>query len=1250
MKLMAWFRDASIKRKLLWIGLLIPAFALLLAGLVQATLDFVEWRGRMVSDLTTYAMVIGVNTAPAMLFDDRNAAADTLSTLSAKPDVVYAVIYDKQGNEFAVYKDARHSSGVMPTLESGQHLFAFDTLFIAAPIRFKNDTLGMIYLESDLRGLYAGFLFHMILTFIVALSILLAVALLFARLQKTIVAPILDMADVMQNVITKQDFAVRVIPQGKDETGILARTFNAMLEHLQSRDAALAQRTARLTEAQRIAHLGNWEWDIVNNTLDWLDEIYRIFGLTPPQFGANYEAFLQAVHPEDRQLVDTSVREALEQGRPYSIDHRILLPDGSLRHVHEQAEVFRNDDGLPVKMLGTVQDITEGKLVEEEIRRLASFPRLNPQPVIESAPSGEVSYANPAADKLFPDLRLLNGQHPLLIGLENIYATFRQGNQTEMVREVAIGESSYENHLYYVPESGLIRITVMDVTERKRAEAALLKLAEELEDKVAARTADLEQARLDADQANRAKSGFLSAMSHEIRTPMNGVIGMVDVLQQSSLKGPQVEMVNIIHDSAFALLTIIDDILDFSKIEAGKLQINSIPMSVADVVEGACETMDSMALKKGVELTLFIDPSIPSQVMGDAGRLRQILVNLTSNAIKFSSGQQRLGKVSVRTLPTESTPEQVTLEFRATDNGIGIDKETQARLFTAFTQADSSTTRTYGGTGLGLAISRQLVDMMGGEITVQSELGKGSMFSVRLPFKPLPEQPDAGGDLSRYVAELSCLVVGGTEGIADDIAAYLVHAGALVERVAELAAVKEWIASRPPGLCIVVIDTAAANPPLDKMRAAARAYPEQETRFVIIRRGQRREPRLEDADLVLVDGNVLTRRALLKAVAVAAGRAKQAGREDLPGDVKATLTPLSREVARQQGSLILVTEDNEINQKVILQQLKLLGQTADIASNGRAALELWQSGDYGILITDLHMPEMDGYELTAAIRASENVVNETRAGETSTSETNKTRIPIIAFTANALKGEAEHCRAVGMDDYLSKPVQLVNLKAMLEKWLPVAANTLPPSIPDGTTDMTTGETTSHSTRLSKDDSQVAGYGETTSHSTRLSKDGSQVVGYNPAKDAGQVIGYSHSTRLPRDGSQVVGYIANYGNVNNESPVQPVAASIPVDVNVLKALVGDDAATIAEFLHDFRISADKIAAELRTACAAGNTAAVAAAAHKLKSSARSVGALALGDLCDEMEQAGKADQVKTLTALLPRFEAEMAAVNEYLGTR
>lgn len=678
---------------------------------------------------------------------------------------------------------------------------------------------------------------------------------------------------------------------------------------------------------------------------------------------------------------------------------------------------------------------------------------------------------------------------------------------------------------------------------------------------------DLKQARIDAEQASRAKSSFLAAMSHEIRTPMNGVIGMIDVLRQTSLSGYQMEMANLIRDSAYALLSIIEDILDFSKIEAGKLEIEKIPMRLASVVENACGMLAHLALTKGVELTLFIDPGIPENVLGDPLRLRQVLVNIINNAIKFSSAQEKSGKVSVRVLLTESNPDQVVITFQINDNGIGMDKETQDKLFKSFSQGDPSTTRRFGGTGLGLAISHHLAELMDAEITVQSEPQQGSTFMIQMPFKPLPEitVPDSKLD---DLSGLTCLILGDDNGMSDDLAIYLKSAGANVEQISDLNTVRQRIQSLAPGLWLVVIDAGQQTPSIEELRAAFTArssaikstvkvksdvlQPDIEPRFIVIKRGRRRQARTEDIDIVTLDGDVMYRQSLLRAMAIAAGRA-EVSMGSAPSDnlLKSGPVPVSREEALRQGKLILVAEDNDINQKVIRQQLNLLGYAGDIANDGREALKRLQDCNYALLLTDLHMPEMDGFELTKAIRSG---------------ETSKKHIPIVALTANALKGEREHCLSAGMDDYLSKPVQLEDLRLTLEKYL--------------------------------------------------------------------------------SGDK----LAEKSKSTSQLPVQTdvvEAIAVPINVHALEELIGNDPEMIKEMLLDFRGSAERIATELRAAYQVGQFAAVGSLAHKLKSSARSVGALALGELCAEMEQAAKKNDAEALAVLLPSFDVQLMNVKSYL---
>jgi signal transduction histidine kinase/CheY-like chemotaxis protein/HPt (histidine-containing phosphotransfer) domain-containing protein len=536
--------------------------------------------------------------------------------------------------------------------------------------------------------------------------------------------------------------------------------------------------------------------------------------------------------------------------------------------------------------------------------------------------------------------------------------------------------------------------------------------------------------------ANRAKDLFLASMSHEIRTPMNGIIGALEVLHQSSLTAPQVELANLIHESADSLLTIIDDILDFSKIEAGRLDVEHLPMSVSQVVEKSCNLVNRLAERKGGTLTVFADPMIPATVLGDTSRLRQILINLINNAIKFSSGREHPGRVSVRAVLVDRQPDHAVVEFRVSDNGIGMNEDTLARVFTSFTQADASTTRKYGGTGLGLVICKQLAGLMGGSIRVETKLNVGSTFTVRVPFDLAPLPGDAVQSPSE-IKGLTCLVVGRHAGLADDLATYLEADTASVVRVPNLAAACEWSPDDSSAPAVWVVDAGEDLPAEDELQSALGERTDLYPRvvLVVVGRGQRRNPRVQADGVILVDGNSLNRHTLAKAVAIAAGRASEEPEVPLGHHRMIRGSAPSRDEALRQHRLILVAEDNEINQKVIRQQLDLLGYAADVATTGREALKRLQSSRYALLLTDLHMPELDGYDLTLKIRVAEG---------------GRTRMPIIALTANALRGESDRCLAVGMDGYLSKPAPLAALAAVLAKWIPGAdpsALQAPPPVP-----------------------------------------------------------------------------------------------------------------------------------------------------------------------------------------------------------
>lgn len=664
---------------------------------------------------------------------------------------------------------------------------------------------------------------------------------------------------------------------------------------------------------------------------------------------------------------------------------------------------------------------------------------------------------------------------------------------------------------------------------------------------------ELKAAIENAEIAASSKSNFLASMSHEIRTPMNGILGMVDLMKRSPLSEDQKEMVATIQDSGKALLSLINDILDISKIEAGRIELESLPSDLAEVSESALEVISANAAKHQQSLILIQDPALPSNLLLDGLRLRQILVNLVGNAIKFSP---LAAEIVVRIEKLErQVGDYCDVLIRVIDQGIGLSAEAQANIFADFAQAEKSTSRIYGGTGLGLAICRRLVEVMQGRIEVISQLGQGAEFQIQLR---LLESPDVAPE--RGAVDLSgvdIFYVSASERSFESISGVLTPLGANCHAVVdpmnlERSLALDAISTRP----VVILSDRFSRPEQEAIYRRVEANPlPQKVGWVFFSAGRGQRLRLVNERLALISSNPFRRRELMSAAARVVGRDGLVTETEMAEVLQNAWVPMTAAEAAQEGLLILVAEDNAVNQQVIRRQLNTLGLACELVDDGVAALDRIRLGGIGLLLTDCDMPNMDGYELTRRIRQEEVSLDNP--------------LPIIAITANAMDGAAAACFEAGMNDYLSKPLEIGALQAMLRTYLPSA---------DQDQDATT--------------------------------------------DAQQETDQS---------------IANAPEVHAETDLVS-AGSIILDLSELNALFGDDVEVLNQLLAEFVSSLDEGVAGMLSGFDIEDYDRIRAEAHKLKSSARTVGAHRLADLCFELELAGKAKATPALQTHLGSLQS------------
>jgi len=803
----------------------------------------------------------------------------------------------------------------------------------------------------------------------------------------------------------------------------------------------LGEYADRMTLAEDVAGFGVWELDVLANSMTLSAGAAALSGFARHSMQVRGVEMVERIHPDDRAAVGLVIERAILEGEPYRIDCRVELEDGTERWIRSQARP-EGVGGKTVRITGAIIDITREKLLLEQLRENADRMNLAEQAarfgIYEFDPrGGQLTCsqgwaalnglpAGTASLTLGEVARLVHPDDVALV--EAASAAALSNGEAQMEFRVVLPDRSVRWHRARAVAQGVNgkpgRLTgaVLDITQEKQM---LL---------------SLEDARGKAEAAVLAKSDFLANMSHEIRTPLNGVIGMTGLLLDTGLTPEQRDYAETARSSGNALLAIINDILDLSKIEAGKLTIDSFPFDLRRLLEEVTDMLAPKADERGVELLVDYPAQAPSQFVGDADRIRQVVANLASNAVKFTHA----GHVLIAAECAGRDGSTAEIRITVTDTGIGIPQDKIAALFEKFTQADTSTTRKYGGTGLGLAISKSLVELLGGSIHVESQEGHGSTFWFSLPLS-FDDQPEALAAPAGTLNDLRVLIVDDNHVNRRILQEQITSGGMRGEccGTAEeaLEAARAARASGDP-FHIVIAGYQLRGMHGAALAATLKADPALRNLVYIMLTpvGYVKEHNglLESVDACLVkpvrQSRLMNTLTLEWARRIATATGPESASPDQPAATPASSSPgprpgrtSTKEVHGEFTGLaarVLVVEDNAVNQRIAVMLLAKLGVRADVAGDGREAVEMLRMLAYDLVFMDCQMPKMNGLEATAEIRRL--------------SGDNRT-VPIVAMTADVIDGSQERCLSAGMNDFIGKPVHVDALAGALRTWLrPVA--------------------------------------------------------------------------------------------------------------------------------------------------------------------------------------------------------------------